>query len=278
MITRNDLRTFKFAAWLGWQAESNWTDPYLFSIYSFVRPLASTLLIVVMYWFVGAPSDIFYFMFIGVVFYMYIFNVMFGVSWIIHEDREHYQTLKYIYIMPAKFYFYMFGRSVSRVVVTTVAVIITLLFGVFILGIPLDIGKINFPMLLLVLFIGLVGIAAFGVALSGIALITARHRGAMHEALAGFFYLFCGVIFPLSVLPGWGQAIGHALPTTYWLELLRRALIGYGDATLASVDTGYIFLILLVSTALFVVVSILIFMMGEHPAKKKGMLDMTTAY
>jgi ABC-2 type transport system permease protein len=195
MITKNDLRTFRFAAWLGWQAESNWTDPYLFSIYSIVRPLASTLLIVIMYWFVQAPTDIFYFMFIGVVFYMYIFNVMLGVSWIIHEDREHYQTLKYIYIMPAKFYFYMFGRSVSRV---------------FVLGIPLDIGSINFPMLLLVLFIGLVGIAAFGVALSGIALITARHRGAMHEALAGFFYLFCGVIFPLSVLPAWGQAIGHA--------------------------------------------------------------------
>jgi ABC-2 type transport system permease protein len=172
----------------------------------------------------------------------------------------------------------MFGRSVSRVVVTTIAVLITLVFGVFALGVPIDLGHINYPLLILVLIIGLIGIAAFGVALSGIALITARHRGAMHEALAGFFYLFCGVIFPLSVLPGWCQAIGHALPTTYWLELLRRAMIGYGDPTLVGVGSEHIMLILVVSTLLFVMLSILIFRAGDHIARKKGMIDMTTAY
>ncbi|MCK5547595.1 MAG: ABC transporter permease [Thermoplasmata archaeon] len=273
-----NFRTFRFAAWLGWQADSNWTDPYLFSIYSIIRPLAGTMLIVIMYWFVGAPQSVFYYMFIGSAFFMYVFNVMIGVSWIIHEDREHYQTLKYLYISPANFYLYMFGRSVSRVLITTVAVIITLLFGVFALGVQIDAGQIDYPMLFLVLAIGLVGIAAFGVALSGIALITARHSGRMHEALAGFFYLFCGVIFPISVLPGWGQSIAMALPTTYWLELVRRSMIGYGDPTLAGMDFSSILIILIVSTIVFLLFSILIFKMGEHIAKKNGLLDMTTAY
>jgi ABC-2 type transport system permease protein len=278
MRFKNSFSTFKFAAWLGWQADSNWTDPYLFSIYSIIRPIASIMLVVIMYWFVGAPSNIFYFMFVGSVFYMYVFNVMIGVSWIIHEDREHYQTLKYIYISPSNFYFYMLGRSVTRVLVTSIAVVITLIFGVLALGVQIDIYQINYPMFFLVLIIGLIGIAAFGVALSGIALITARHTGRAQEALAGFFYLFSGVIFPIYVLPGWGQSLALALPTTYWLELVRRSMIGYGDPTLAAMGSDHIFLVLIISTLLFVLLSILIFKMGERIAKEKGMLDITTAY
>ena len=33
-------RSFRVATWLGWQIESNWTDPFLFAIYSIVKPVA----------------------------------------------------------------------------------------------------------------------------------------------------------------------------------------------------------------------------------------------
>ena len=42
-------RSFRTAAWLGWQIESNWTDPFLFAIYSIVKDLASAAMLVVMY-------------------------------------------------------------------------------------------------------------------------------------------------------------------------------------------------------------------------------------
>jgi hypothetical protein len=41
--------SFRIAAWLGWQIESNWTDPFLFAVYSLVKPLASVMILVVMY-------------------------------------------------------------------------------------------------------------------------------------------------------------------------------------------------------------------------------------
>ena len=34
------------------------------------------------------------------------------------------------------------------------------------------------------------------------------------------------VVFPLEVLPAWLRPIGFAMPITYWLELMRRSLIG----------------------------------------------------
>ena len=42
-------RSLRTAAWLGWQIESNWTDPFLFAIYSIIKPLTSAGILVVMY-------------------------------------------------------------------------------------------------------------------------------------------------------------------------------------------------------------------------------------
>ncbi len=43
------LRRLGAAAWLGWQVESNWADPFVFAVYSLIRPLATALLLVAMY-------------------------------------------------------------------------------------------------------------------------------------------------------------------------------------------------------------------------------------
>jgi ABC-2 type transport system permease protein len=40
---------FKVGTWLGWQIESNWTEPFLFAIYSVIKPVAGVLILVFMY-------------------------------------------------------------------------------------------------------------------------------------------------------------------------------------------------------------------------------------
>jgi ABC-2 type transport system permease protein len=46
---KSAIRSLRLATWLGWQIESNWTDPFLFAVYSIVKPVASALILVVMY-------------------------------------------------------------------------------------------------------------------------------------------------------------------------------------------------------------------------------------
>ena len=63
------------ATWLGWQIESNWTDPFLFAIYSIVKPLAGAAILVVMYSIISQAdfqSPIFAYIFIGNAFYLYV--------------------------------------------------------------------------------------------------------------------------------------------------------------------------------------------------------------
>ena len=41
-------KTFKASAWLGWQIETNWADPFVLAIYMVIKPLSSAAILVVM--------------------------------------------------------------------------------------------------------------------------------------------------------------------------------------------------------------------------------------
>jgi ABC-2 type transport system permease protein len=286
MAMKEVWMTFKHASWLGWQMESNWTEPWVFIAYSIVRPVMASLLLVVMYMVItgGTTGALFSYIYVGSAFFMYVANVLFGVAWVIHEDREHYQTLKYIYISPANFYAYILGRSTGKILLTTFSVIITLLFGIFALDIQMPLSAMNWPLLVLGMGLGLACITAFGVALAGISFLTARHAVSMNESVAGIFYLFCGAIFPISALPAWSWAFAKVLPVTYWLYVMRMALFGSGsevaavDAALSGYDAYASLVILALSTLVFILISVAIFKVGDHVARKKGLIDAMTNY
>jgi ABC-2 type transport system permease protein len=286
MAMKDHLRTLRHAAWLGWQLESNWTSPWLFILYSLIRPIAGTLILVFMYLIIlgGVAQDptFFSYMFIGNAFYMYVAQVLFGIVWVIHEDREHYQTLKQVYIAPISFYVYIIGRSISKIILTTAAILITLAFGIVALQLPLDLGTVDWPLFALAMVMGLLCIIMIGIALAGVSFLTAKHGAGINESIAGVFYLFCGVVFPILVLPDWGQAIGKVIPITYWLELVRRSLQpGSGVSAvggLSNYPVTEIVLFLIISTVAFFLVSIGIFRYADHLARKKGKIDMTTTY
>jgi len=285
MAMRDHWRTLKNSAWLGWQMESNWTNPWLFALYSIIKPIAATLILVVMYMIIWssvlAAPEIFSYMFIGNTFFMYVAQVLFGIVMVIHEDREHYQTLKQVYIAPMSFYVYIIGRAVPKIIITTIAAVITLAFGVLVLGLPIELGEVKWLLLALAMMVGLLCICSIGIALAGVSLLTARHSMGINEGIAGMFYLFCGVVFPITFLPPWGQAVGLVMPITYWLEVVRRAILPTDmqwDSGLQSYATGDIFLMLLGTSLLFLVLSIAIFRYADHIARKKGKLDMSTTY
>jgi ABC-2 type transport system permease protein len=291
MAMRPDLRTLKNAAWLGWQMEANWTDPFLFAVYSVVRPIAGTLILVFIYMVAGGQSDGAYFtyMYLGNALYMFVGEVLFGVTWVIHDDREHYMTLKQVYIAPISFYSYILGRSAIKIAIVSVGVMITLMFGVFALGVNLSIGSVDWLVFLPSFVIGLACISILGLALGGVTFLTARHSIGINEGMAGIFYVMSGVVFPITVLPTWAQGISKLLPVTHWMEAVRRGLspetmdalaVSYGYDVTGMGTWSDLMLIgaLFVSTLLFLVMSLGIFRFADHLARKKGKIDWTTAY
>jgi ABC-2 type transport system permease protein len=277
-------RSFRMAAWLGWQIESNWTDPFLFAIYSFIKPISTAAILVVMYGIITQGdfgSPIFTYMYLGNAFYIYVGSVMAGVSWAIIDDREHYKTLKYMYVAPINIPMYLFGRGVAKFVVGSISVFITLVFGMLFLHLRIDLATVNWPLFFLALIIGVVMLAFMGLILAGVTLLIAHHVWFLGEAVAGALYLFSGAIFPLEVLPPAIRWIGYVIPITYWLELIRRALVGeVADAfpTLQGLSNNQILAILVGLTLFFAVLSIFVFRWAEHRARERGLIDMVTNY
>ncbi len=280
-------RTFKTAAWLGWEMDSNWTEPWLFIIYSIVKPVAGAFILIFMYvviWSINGIPDphSFAYLYVGNAFFIFVGSTLFGTFQVIQSDREWYQTIRYVYISPISYYVYILGRAFSKIVVSVFAVLITLAFGVFLLGsygVQMQLSLDRVPLFFVSLALGLFVLLAIGITLGAATFLMARHSQTLAEAVPGVFYVFCGVLFPLTILPSWGQAIGEAIPLTYWFEITRRILLPVQLNTgLAGFDDLEILAFLLVSTVIFFGLSIGVFKLGEYLARKAGKIDMTTSY
>lgn len=278
------VRTLRSAAWLDWKIEANWTDPFIFVIYSIAKPIASVLILVVMYLVIAradTSTPFFSYMYLGNTFYVYVAVVLFGIGMVVHDDREHYQTLRQLYIAPVSYYLYLIGRALTRVLQASGSVAIILAFGILILGVRVPLDGIDWPLLVASLILGLLTIVAIGVLLAGTTFLTAHHAFGISEGVAGMFYLFSGVIFPLTILPGWAQEFSRFLPLTYWFEALRRSLNPAGSASwpgLSDLSNLELLAALAVATALSFGLSLLVFWAVDHRARQKGKLDWTTTY
>jgi len=277
-------RSFRMATWLGWKIESNWTDPFLFAVYSIVKPLAAAMILVVMYGVISQGqfgSPVFAYLFIGNAFYQYVGMVMVGVSWAIVDDREHYRTLKYLYVSPISIPFYLLGRGVSRIIITTFSVFIIMLVGVLFLKIPFDPAKIDWVLLIISVIIGIIMLAMLGLLLAGATLRMAQYSFNIGDSVAGALYLFSGAIFPLQVLPAFLRPIGYIMPISYWLELIRRALVGnVAEAfpTFTNFSNSDLMLILIGLTIFFGVVSVWAWKKFDWQARERGLIDQTNNY
>ena len=277
-------RSFKIASWLGWQIASNWTDPLWFIIYSIVRPISGAAILVVMYGVItqgNFTNPLFPYIYLGNAFYIYVFTVMNGVAYAVIDDREHYKTLKYMYVAPIRIPAYLLGRGVAGFLTGSISVFITILAGVLFLHVSLPLAQVDWLLFFVTLFVGVIMLAMMGLVLGAVSLLIVRHSGSIVEGVAGVLFLFSGAIFPLEVLPAWLRPVGFAIPITYWLELLRRALIGNVAQvfpTLARFNNLELLGILLGLSALFGVASIFIFRRCDYLARERGLIDRTTNY
>ena len=283
------LRSLRWSAWLGWQIESNWTDPWLFAVYIVAKPLAGSLLLVFMYQAARTaapeqvPSGLLPFAFFGNALYMLIGAVGFGMSAAVISDREHYGMLKYMRISPLNLRHYLLGRGIASGAQGVLGALCTLAAGLLL---PLGLWQalpdegVAWGWLLVYLVLGVVMLLALGLILAGVVLNMARHGMFLSEGVGSILYLLCGAIFPIDRLPLWLQPISFALPPTYWMEGMRRAALGHsaGMGPLASWSHGQLALALLVGTAAMVVLSRIIFDWCERRAQRLGRFDVTTGY
>jgi ABC-2 type transport system permease protein len=182
--------------------------------------------------------------------------------------------IKYVVVTPPSLFPFLLGRSLARVLISFVAVALTLAVGVFFLGVVL---QVNVPYLVAATVIGVLAVIALGIFMAGWCLQLRQEAWSYPEAIAGALYLVSGAIFPVDVLPSFIQPIAYAMPTTWWLEASRRGLLGHGSpGAIGGLSDGLVMLLLLVTTAIAVPIALAAFAWFMRRARQAGLLDMVT--
>jgi ABC-2 type transport system permease protein len=269
-------RTFRTAIGLGWAIESNWSDPLLFAIYTMAKPLAAAGILVLMFQVItgGQGTEFLQFLIVGSALWNVVFGVMAGLVQSILEDRERYRMIKYVVVTPTSLFPFLLGRSLARVLISFVAVALTLLVGIVFLGLEL---RPNLLILVPATVIGVLAVIGLGIFMAGLCLQMRQEAWSYPEAIAGALYLISGAIFPIDVLPAVLHPIAYATPTTWWLEASRRGLLGHGSpGVLGGLSDGQVMLLLVVTAAITIPLALVAFGWFMRRAREAGVLDMVT--
>src|SRR2546425_6343638 len=278
---RHWWRTLRVAYWLGWQIESNWTDPFLFFVYSIARPLGSVLILVFMYYVVAraAAAAMLGFFVVGTACWPFVVQGMMGTAWSLISDREHWKTLRYVYTSPIPFRAYLIGRALAQSTTAVSAAAVTLVVGRWVLGAPLHVATIHFPYTLVAFALGIASVLALGLMVVSAAILISGEAWRMPEGVGAALYLVCGAIFPVTVLPPILQTLSGAIPLTWWLEAMRRGLLGpavvrslpYFSAGPGPGGVG-------APAGLWVAAALIAFTFAERRARQLGILDRESMY
>jgi ABC-2 type transport system permease protein len=289
-MTTEPFRTLRWSTWLGWQIESNWADWKLFLLYLVIKPVTGSLVLVCMYFAAKAaattrvPVEFLPYVYVSNACFGLVGSVMFGMSYVVATDRDHYQMLKYIFRSPARFRAYFVGRGLARAFEGVIGGGITILVGTLLFrDVSSAVASIDPIWLFLYLLVGAVMLWSCGMILASAVLNMHRNGMFLSEGVAGVIYLLSGVVFPLTVLPVPMQWIGQALPTTYWLEGMRRAIMGpvpagspLGQSPIARLSNGEILLLLVITTAVLVMVAEWFYRWSVRRAWRNGKIEETS--
>jgi len=132
----------------------------------------------------------------------------------------------------------------------------------------LDLTRANWATLALAVPLIIAAFSGLGLLAAGTTMLV-RRLNPVAIVIGSLSFFLSGVLYPVSVLPGWLRAIGRLLPLTHTLAVLRGALL-VGDSPAALADS---FGALIVFAGLLAPVGVAVFAFALRRARIDGSLS-----
>ena len=175
-------------------------------------------------------------------------------------------TIEYTFMAPLSRPVHLIGMGFFAVLygVVRAAIVFVVIAAFFGLHMP----DANFAAALVVLAIASISFIGIGMMTAVLPLISPEKGTQLGFIAQGLMLVVSGVYYPVSVLPGWMQAISTFSPATYALRGIRSAILdGAGPAAV----WGDIWPLLVIG-AVSIPLGLWVFRRGERYAKKHGKL------
>ena len=208
----------------------------------------------------GASNFIGYIV-VGTTVWMWQNIVLWDVGFALRNEQMR-GTLESNWLSPTWRFSYLLGHTGPQLITMTMFILITAIeFGLF-FGVRLN-G--NPWLALLVMLTSIPAIYGLGFAFASI-VITAKEAHTFVFLVRGLVMIFCGITFPVSLLPGWMQSVATWMPQTYMIHGMRAA--AFANASLAELWPDLQALLLF--GAFWLTLGYLLFQWMERRARRTG--------
>jgi ABC-2 type transport system permease protein len=165
-------------------------------------------------------QDYFGYIAVGTMVWMVQNVALWGVGFALRTEQVR-GTLESNWMSPTWRFAFLFGPAgvhlFSMLVFLVVAALeFFLLFGVRYHG--------NILLVLLMILLSMPSVYGLAMAFASL-VITAKEASNFVQLVRGLVMIFCGITFPISLLPGWMQGVARWLPQTYMIHAVRMAAL-----------------------------------------------------
>jgi len=211
----------------------------------------------------AGTTDVIGYIVIGTIIWMWQNVVLWNVGFALREERMR-GTLESNWLSPSWRFSLLLGNSAVQMVTMLIFIAVSLIEFSVLYGVRFN----GDPILVTLLFlVSIPSIYGLGFAFASVVII-AREANAFVFLVRGLVMIFCGITYPIAVLPGWMQGVAQFLPQTYIIYGFREAMLNAADfQTLLPV-----YEILLMFGAFWLVVGFALFRRMERRARRTGAL------
>lgn len=175
-------------------------------------------------------------------------------------------TLESVLLTPTKIYTMIIAYTIFGCFFGLISLVSIIAVGFFIFGISAFASANAFTLIIFVL--SAIMMMGFGMIFSGLT-IWLKNIGETIPLFQGIAMFFCGVYFPIAVLPEYLQPVAKFVPFYYSIQGIRKSL----TTTISTSELISYIGILLILAILFVIIGLIVLHKGLVKAKKDGSLS-----
>lgn len=198
---------------------------------------------------------------VGTMIWMWQNIVLWAVGYSLRNEQMR-GTLESNWLSPTWRFSYLLGSSVPQMVSMVLLLAVSGLEYWFLFGVKFQ-GSLWLT--LLVILAAIPSVYGLGFAFASV-VITAKEANAFVFLVRGIVMVFCGITYPLAMLPGWMQSVAQWLPQTYVIHAVRSAALSTEGFAGISNDLKMI----LIFGAAWLVIGYVMFVIMERRARQTG--------
>jgi ABC-2 type transport system permease protein len=204
------------------------------------------------------------FLFLGWATYMWISMILWGPGTSLRTEQIR-GSLEALFLTPVSRLVILFGPLVSQI--AWAVWMFGIVGGVLVIFFGVPIGPGEALRALGVILVAVPALYGLGALFAAVVLRFGEVQ-AMVQGVRGVFTVFCGMSFPIVILPDWAHRVALTLPPTYLIGDLRSVLLGSSSLVGAVPDLAILLGLGVVISALAVIA----FKRTERHARRGGSL------